>query len=425
MAAGGSVRTRDHQVASRRSGGTRLAVAAAVTGGGALLAYLALVGKRYGLDLQVYRASASAVLNGHDPYDRVFTASRLPATYPPFAFVLLSWFAWGPFAFARCLMWVLSIVAATASVFIVLRDQGHPGQLRLWASSFAWACGSMLAIEPPRSSIDYGQIEFLLMFLVVADLLLVRPPVRGVALGVAGAIKLTPLAFILVLVTRRDRRSVFRAGASFVVCGALAWAVWPGLSRTYWFHDLLQVKRIGTIAYSGNQSWYAVVHRAPFHGHGSTAVWLALSVVTIALGTFVAWRCDQTGRRSFALVPIALLALLVSPVSWSHHWIWVILVPPLLVGRGRAQVTAGVRASMWVLVALTIAAPYWWLNAGAADDALEALLPAWAFVLLAVWSAAEYRRWKTPTALASEDPAATDHIAAGSGGARQAGAPHR
>ena len=55
------------------------------------------------------------------------------------------------------------------------------------------------------------------MFLVVADLLLVRPPVRGVALGVAGAIKLTPLAFILVLVTRRDRRSVFRAGASFVV----------------------------------------------------------------------------------------------------------------------------------------------------------------------------------------------------------------
>ena len=416
---------------SGRPGGTRLAVATAVTAGAAVIVYLALAGRRYGLDLQVYRASASAVLNGHDPYDRVFTASRLPATYPPFAFVLSSWFAWGPLAFARCLMWALSIAAATASVFIVLRAQGHPGRLRLWSWSFAWVCGSVLAIEPARSSIDYGQIEFLLMFLVVADLLLVRPPARGIAMGVAGAIKLTPLAFILVLVTRRDRWSVFRAGASFVACGALAWIVWPGLSRTYWFHDLLHVKRIGTIAYAGNQSWYAVVHRAPFSGHGSTAAWLALSVVTAALGTFVAWRCDQTGRRSFALVPIALLALLVSPVSWSHHWIWVILVPPLLVGRGRTQVAAGVRVSMWVLVALTIAAPYWWLHAGAGAgaDALEALLPAWAFVLLAVWSASEYRRWRTaapvPGPPAGEAPAATDRATAESGGARQVGAVHR
>ncbi len=91
----------------------------------------------------------------------------------------------------------------------------------------------------------------------------------------------------------------------------------------------------------------------------------------------------------------------------------------------------GVRASIWVLVALTIAAPHLWLHAGAdaGADALEALLPAWAFVLLAVWSASEYRRWRTAAPVlgppAGEAPAATDRATAESGGARQVGAVHR
>ena len=404
MAVGDDVLAPDRTGEAGRPGRTRLPVpvpmavpfAAATAAGGALLAYFAFWGHRYGLDLRVYRASTDALLGGHAVYSHVFTASRLAATYPPFAFVLLSWFAWGSFATAQFLLWGLSIAAATASVVIVLRDLGHPGRRRLWLWAFAWVCVSMLAIEPARSSIDYGQIEFLLMFAVVADLLLVRPPFGGIALGIAGAVKLTPLAFVLVFATRRDWRSVCRAAASFVACGAIAWLTWPHASRTYWLHDLVHVNRIGTIGYAGNQSLYAIVHRAPFSGHGSTAVWMALSGLTVALGAFIAWRCGQTERRSFALVSVALAALLVSPVSWSHHWIWVILIPPMLVGRGRSHVGRRVRALLWGVVALAVAGPYWWISGGWGADVFDALLPAWSFVVLIAWSAAEYRTWRSP-----------------------------
>jgi alpha-1,2-mannosyltransferase len=278
---------------------------------------------------------------------------------------------------------------------LVMRDRGVAVTRALWCKAFAWSCVSVIALEPVRSGVDYGQIEFILMVIVVADLLVIPPSYRGVLIGLAAAVKLTPLVFVVLLIVSRDVKSVMRAGASFLAWTALSWLLWPGLSRLYWFHDVSHPARVGTIAYAGNQSWYAILHRPPFPAGGYASAWLLLSLVTLAAGVFIAWRCVNVNEKACAIVSIALAGLLVSPISWSHHWVWVLLIPPMMVLRRSSGVPQSVRMLLWGLILLTIAAPYWWFSRGIPADIFDAVLPLWTSVLLVVWSAIEFVTWRS------------------------------
>ena len=344
--------------------------------------------------MRVYRDSATAFVHGRNPYLLTFTQIHLASTYPPIALAVLTPLTWASFAVSQWLLWGMSIAATTASVAVVLLDRGFPGRVSLWFGSFAWACVAIVALEPARSGFDYGQIEFVLMFLVVADILVIPPQLRGIAIGIAAAVKLTPMIFILVFFVRRDRSSLARAALSFIACTGLAWILWPDLSRTYWQHDVIQPGRVGGVAYGGNQSWYAILHRPPFPNNGAVPIWLAVSLVTGLVGIFVAWRCVDTERQSFAIIAVALVGLLISPISWTHHWIWVLLIPPMLIGPRRHETAPMIRMMLWVLVTITVAAPYWWISTGWTGDLLEAVLPLWTFATLLVWSSGEYLTWK-------------------------------
>ena len=113
-------------------------------------------------------------------------------------------------------LWGASILAATASVVFVMRDRGQRSHLRLWLGAFTWVCVAVLLLEPARSGADYGQIEFVLMFVVVADVTVVPAPYRGLLIGIAAAIKLTPLIFI-VLVCSSSGTGSLPPGAGFVL----------------------------------------------------------------------------------------------------------------------------------------------------------------------------------------------------------------
>lgn len=214
-----------------------------------LIAYLSVWGQRYGLDLKVYRDSVNSWRSGRNPYLRAFTQSGLSFTYPPFALLVLSPLAWAPFPVTLWLLWAASLAAASGSIVLVLRDMGATVTPRLLCKAFTWSCVSVIALEPARSAIGYGQIEFILMFIVVADLLVTESPCRGIGIGLAAAVKLTPLSFIIVLAVSRDVKSSLRAAASFLVWTALSWLFWPQLSRTYWFHDVSDPARAGTVTY--------------------------------------------------------------------------------------------------------------------------------------------------------------------------------
>jgi alpha-1,2-mannosyltransferase len=109
------------------------------------------------------------------------------------------------------------------------------------------------------------------------------------------------------------------------------------------------------------------------------------------LALFVARRCATAGRHLHAVVAVALAGLLVSPVSWSHHWVWVVLLPVAVLGSNGSALTTPVRVGLGGLLVLAVAGPYWWLSHGALADVLMDVLPLWAVGTLALWAGAERR----------------------------------
>jgi len=205
------------------------------------------------------------------------------------------------------------------------------------------------------------------MALVAADCLLesVRWP-RGALVGLAAAVKLTPAAFVLFFLCRGDRRAAATAGVSFAGWSAVGFLLAPHDSVRYWTSVVFQTDRPGSLLYAANQSIMGVLARADLDPRTPAAMgaWLALSAVVLALAWRGMRRALVASADAWALSLCAFAALLISPVSWSHHWVWA--APALLVLavaslRNRCRFTL---AGVAVGLAVFAAAPQWWFPSG-------------------------------------------------------------
>jgi hypothetical protein len=165
-------------------------------------------------------------------------------------------------------------------------------------------------------------------------------------------------------------------------------------SALYWFHEATNADRTGPIAIVSNQSWNGLLHRPPFHaGHLSTALWVVLAIATVACGVFLAARLTAAHRTAETVMALALTELLVSPVSWTHHWSWMAIAPIVAVSLWSEH-----RAVAWmvlVLLALTVVAPYLWIQHGPLSYVFGNALVLMGAAILVVWTAAEWPSWKT------------------------------
>lgn len=333
--------------------------ALACAGWAAVAFYLAHWGTDWALDLRVYRAAGHSLYSGGHPYSEQFTVHQLAFTYPPFALLVLSPLSVGPLPAMKALWWFLNEAALVALIEVVVARLFSLSPRRALLVAAATAAVGTLALEPLRSNLDYGQINVLLMVLVVLDVLKVRGPGRGVLCGIAAAIKLTPLVYLAFFLVERDLRSTARGIVTFFGLSALSWIVLPSGSSRYWLHEAFSPSRTGHPGLVSNQSWYGIVHRVPFHaGAAGVALWAGAFVITVALGVLAARWLIALGRPVDALVALTMTELLISPISWSHHWSWVILAPPLVVKRWRSDRALG--TALGVLMVLALAAPYWW-----------------------------------------------------------------
>jgi alpha-1,2-mannosyltransferase len=364
---------------------SRLLRVAPIVGGTAFLldaVLMVVFGRGWSLDLRVYLLAGRAWLHGADVYAAYFTPQHLPFTYPPFALAVLSPLSLLPIPVTEVLWWAIDAVALTATVWIALRRWPALSSRDRWSIAVAVAGVSALLLEPVRSNADYGQVNVVLMVMVVADLLEVRGRWRGLLVGVASAIKLTPLFFVLYFVIDRDRRALGNALFSFLALTGLSWLVLPGESSHYFFHELVHPARFGRAGSVGNESLSGVFHRAPFaSGAWSTPLWLASSLaVTIAV-VYLA-RLVVAAHPLQAVVVVGLGALLVSPLSWSHHWCWLVLLP--LVAFELRRSVAMVALCGAVLLDAVLA-PYAWFHRGASRSIGSCTLVVAAIALLVWW----------------------------------------
>ncbi|MDX8141201.1 glycosyltransferase 87 family protein [Lentzea sp. BCCO 10_0061] len=310
----------------------------------------------YFLDLQVYRTGGVAWLQGQALYvgfPGSLDGPRLPFTYPPIAAVLFSGLTFLPVWAANSLVVVVNFLClSVVSVLVTARLTQR--------SNVVWTVGPAVAIlavalEPVISTLLFGQINLLLMALVVVDCLAVRDPrFRGLLVGVAAAIKLTPLIFLLYFLVRREWRAAAMSTAAFAGLAVLGFLFAAKDSAEFWFHALLDPSRAGGLAYMANQSLRGVLHRINPGEHAESLLWLGLSLIVVALAVVAA---HGARHEVAALTAIATAGLLVSPVSWSHHWVWCV---PAFLALGFAR-----RSWAWptlgALLVIFLVQPFTWL----------------------------------------------------------------
>lgn len=314
------------------------------------------------VDLHVYLGGAAALDRPGSLYSYVYAEQTpdfpLPFTYPPFAALAFYPLTKLPFGVVA-LGWQLATIAALYGVVRVsqrLMGIHNPAAAMLWTAVGIW-------IEPLRSTFDYGQINVFLVLAALWAALSTRWWLSGLLVGVAAGIKLTPAITGVYLAGMRRWGAAFFAAAVFAATVAVSVAVLGEQARFY-FTDLLgDASRIGPIGTSFNQSWRGGLSRILGHDAGYGPLVLAGIAVSAALAV-AAWRgLGRDGHRDAlgSLLVVELFGLLISPISWTHHWIWLLpLMIWLLNGPWRDR--PGARVLGWGWLALTLVGVPWLLS---------------------------------------------------------------
>lgn len=315
------------------------------------------------IDAEVYRKGGEIVARGGDGlYDGALLNDILPFTYTPFAgilFVPLSWMS------TDVMRWVWTagvMLALLACILIAFRLLGFRRDGRVW---FAAICLTLVAtvLEPVRTTIWFGQINVFLMLLLLWDL--GRPAgarFKGFSIGVAAGIKLTPLFFLAYLIVTRQWREARAAVAAFAATIAVGFVVIPQESWKYWSGTFLDANRVGEPNQVGNQSINGLIAYLTNAEKPSTVVWLAVAVPAALAGLAIAAWAHRRGEVLLAVAVVGLTACAVSPFSWGHHWVWIVPLLVLLLGRALLTADPGRRALALAAAALLVAATFIWVT---------------------------------------------------------------
>lgn len=316
------------------------AVAAAVTA----WAVLARPARVRLSDLGVYTGAVDGLRHGASLYD-FMSAGHAPFTYPPFASLLFLPLADVP-ALPLQLLWTLATIGVVALIARLLDRRGAP----------AYALVLVLS-APVSSNLKYGQVSLFLAAAITADVLaLRRSRWQGVLIGIAAAIKLTPLIFIPMLWLAGRRRAAVTAASTFVACAVVAAIALPGDSWRFWTSEVFHVSRLGAITSVGNQSLNGVLMR--FDIPAPARSWIAL-IVGGGIAATGLWHAARLGRRGQwlpALIITGAASVVLSPVSWTHHQLWLVLAALLPV---RGKVWPVLVLALMVLPVTALGPPVW------------------------------------------------------------------
>jgi alpha-1,2-mannosyltransferase len=295
-------------------------------------------------DFRVYRRAARAVTQGVNVY--AANGSQFRFTYPPFASEFALPLAPLSIVSGSVLMTALTLLAG---LYVTRRSLAA-------AEHWPWVVAAVLTValmwtEPMRVTTWLGQINAILMALVVADATgRIRRLPRGLLTGVAIGVKLTPGMFLVTALAARRWRAALVAGGVFAATVGVGALIQPHAARTYWTDLLWDTDRVGQVAWYGNQSLLGTLTRWIGPGAETRVVWIAAALVVVVSGVRVAVRVWAEGNVLLAVGLVGVVSTLVSPISWTHHWVWCIPVFGGLLVRAGHDRWRWLGAALWLSV---------------------------------------------------------------------------
>jgi alpha-1,2-mannosyltransferase len=329
------------------------------------------------VDLHVYVGGAAALDHPGTLYSYVYAEQTpdfpLPFTYPPFAAMLFYPLHLLPF-WLVAFGWQVGTVAALYGVVRISQrllgvaaGAGHRVAMG-WTAVAIW-------LEPLRGTFDYGQVNVLLVLTGLWAAYTTRWWASGLLVGLAAGVKLTPAITGLYFAgVRRWAATAFSAVVFLATIAVSALVV--GEQARYYFTTLIRdTDRVGPMCTTFNQSWRGGICRILGHDVGYHPLVLAGIAITVVLAV-LAWQAvssspEETDRavssspgetdRLGLLLVVELSGLLLSPISWTHHWVWLV---PLLIWLmyGPLSDRRGARILGWGWLALTLVGVPWLLS---------------------------------------------------------------
>lgn len=315
-----------------------------------------------GVDAKVYRGGGFAVLHGLPVYDGpVYKIWQF--TYPPFAAIGAAPLGLVGVGNAVLAVNLTNVVCLFAVVALSLRALGYVRDRRFWLAAVALSVGATL-LQPIQTTIWNGQVNLLIAVLIIGGLTLLNGPWRGLGVGLAAGIKLTPIFFVAYLAVTRQFKAAVVAVAAFAVTVLLGFVVLREQASRFWLSALDDTSRIGPINAIANQSVNGFVHRLGDLGFGSAPswTWIVVGAVFAAAGLYTAWQAHRAGALLLAITVTGMTMCAVSPFSWGHHWVWVLplLVITLVTASESVQRSRPVTWLWWLAPVGVVAATFVW-----------------------------------------------------------------
>lgn len=341
------------------------------------------------IDMIIYREGVKAFMAGDEVYSVPMMAGdiALPFLYPPFGALVMVPLAgdWFSDAMAGDIVIILSNLLIGLIVLLLAFALNKQRVTRFASSdvisvaSLIW--GIVLIFEPVRLNNGFAQINIILMALVALDLIprkRLKWLPQGWLIGVAAAIKITPLAMLLYFLVRKELKPIITAGISAIIATTIAAAVRWDVTWEYFTVNLLSMGSGGEIgvqtAYQSNSSIKGFLERLYTSQESmetasmiTTIIWFCLAIITVVLGSWLMIALMKRGLNIEAFIINAFIMLLISPVSWSHHWVWLTIAIPVLFYRAltwrNLNWVSGIMVSilgLWSLLVLTIPPKWYW-----------------------------------------------------------------
>ncbi|HKT02522.1 MAG TPA: glycosyltransferase 87 family protein [Rugosimonospora sp.] len=302
-------------------------------------------------DMKIYHGAMVWWTSGHDLYQFVAPKTTLGFTYPPFAALVMAPMALLPTMAAG---WVNTVISVAALALVLTWVLVPVADRYGWPRWFTVALAVPLAwaTEPVRETLGFGQVNLLLAALIYADVVALKHrskvasgtatpsggtlrrlwtsgALAGVGVGLAAAIKVTPALFIGYFVVTRQWRAAIVSAVTAVGATLLTFLVMGGDAATYFTSILFDTGRIGEVDATANQSLAGLLARLYDSPTTPTLMWLSFAMLLLAVGMTRAATAHREGDETAAFTLVGLTANAISPISWSHHLVF--LVPALVI----------------------------------------------------------------------------------------------